>query len=152
METLSRNKDEAIVAGVCAGLAEYFHTDPTLVRISFVILTFFGGFGIIAYLILIIIMPINNTPNNPEGPAGEGRVPDRASDLKKETQALFKDIDKHISKSHNSSHGIFGFTILLIGLLLLTNNFFPDYDLIKLWPLLLVLLGIGIMFKHHEHK
>jgi len=152
MEILSRNKDEAIVAGVCAGLAEYFHTDPTLVRISFVILAFFGGFGIIAYLILIIIMPINNTPHNPEDPTVEGHVPDRASDLKKETQALFKDIDKHLSKSHNGSHGIFGFAILLIGLLLLTNNFFPDYNLPKLWPLLLVLLGIGIMFKHHEHR
>ena len=152
METLSRNKNEAIIAGVCAGLAEYFHTDPTLVRISFVILTFFGGFGIIAYLILIIIMPTQNIQEDSSDPTPAGQVPNRASDLRRETHGLFKDIDKHLSKSHNGSHGIFGFTILLIGLLLLTNNFFPDYDLIKLWPLLLVLLGIGIMFKHHEHR
>jgi phage shock protein PspC (stress-responsive transcriptional regulator) len=43
--------------GVCSGIADYFETDPTLIRIVFV-LAFFGfGIGPLAYLILALIMP-----------------------------------------------------------------------------------------------
>nr|BCW99986.1 MAG: hypothetical protein KatS3mg041_0033 [Bacteroidota bacterium] len=46
------------IAGVCAGLAQYFGVDPTLVRLLFVVLTlFFGGSGIALYVILWFIMP-----------------------------------------------------------------------------------------------
>ncbi len=45
------------IAGVCAGLGEYFNIDPTLVRILFLLFAFFGGFGIIAYLICWLAMP-----------------------------------------------------------------------------------------------
>jgi phage shock protein C len=47
---LYRIRDGRIVAGVCAGLAAYFGVDPTLVRLAFVLLTFFGGLGVLLYL------------------------------------------------------------------------------------------------------
>lgn len=46
-----------MLCGVCAGLAEYFGIDPTVVRLLWVILTFCGGSGIIAYIIAAIIIP-----------------------------------------------------------------------------------------------
>jgi phage shock protein C len=48
-----------MIAGVAGGLAEYFDTDPTLIRILFVLLTLlgFGGLGIITYIVLWIVMP-----------------------------------------------------------------------------------------------
>jgi len=54
--TRSANK---MVAGVCAGLAEYFDVDPTLVRVIYVILTIFSAAfpGILLYFILMLLMP-----------------------------------------------------------------------------------------------
>ena len=47
-----------MIAGVCAGLAEYFGFDATLVRVAYALLTVFTAFsGVIVYLILMIVMP-----------------------------------------------------------------------------------------------
>ena len=43
--------------GVCAGIAEYFDIDPTLIRLLWVLGTIFVGAGIIAYIIAAIVMP-----------------------------------------------------------------------------------------------
>jgi phage shock protein C len=53
--TKSREKK---LAGVCAGIAQYFNIDPTLVRIAFVIGTIVsGGPFLIAYIIMAFVMP-----------------------------------------------------------------------------------------------
>ncbi|HSX53166.1 MAG TPA: PspC domain-containing protein [Patescibacteria group bacterium] len=55
---LFRDKDNGLVAGVAAGLAQYFGLDVVLVRIAFVLLAIFGGgSGIILYLILWLVVP-----------------------------------------------------------------------------------------------
>jgi phage shock protein C len=54
---LYRIRDGRVVAGVCAGLAAYFGVDPTLVRLAFVLLTIFGGLGILLYLGAWVIIP-----------------------------------------------------------------------------------------------
>ena len=47
-----------MVAGVCAGIADYFGWDPTLVRIGYILLSIFTVFsGVIAYLILWMVIP-----------------------------------------------------------------------------------------------
>ena len=53
---LSRSNNK-MIGGICAGIAEYLGLDPTIVRIVWVLLFFFAGFGILIYLILWIIMP-----------------------------------------------------------------------------------------------
>lgn len=54
---LTRSSDR-MIAGVCAGIAEYFGWDSTLLRIVYVLATFFTAFaGVIIYIILWIIMP-----------------------------------------------------------------------------------------------
>lgn len=52
-----RSKEEKMIAGVCGGIAEYCDVDPTLIRLIWVALSFFGGGGIIAYLIAMFIIP-----------------------------------------------------------------------------------------------
>ena len=52
----SKNK---MIDGVCAGVAEYFNIDPTLVRIGLVLFSAMGGAGILAYIIMAIVMPRN---------------------------------------------------------------------------------------------
>lgn len=54
---LTLSSTDQKIAGVCGGIAEYFHIDPTLVRVIAVVLAFFGGGGILAYLAAWIIMP-----------------------------------------------------------------------------------------------
>ena len=55
---LYRSKKERMLGGVCAGIAEYFDVDPTLIRVVWVLITAFGIIpGILAYLICWIIIP-----------------------------------------------------------------------------------------------
>lgn len=55
---LHRSQDK-VIAGVCGGLAEYFRTDPSIVRIIYVLVSIFSAAfpGILVYLILWLIMP-----------------------------------------------------------------------------------------------
>lgn len=47
-----------MIAGVCAGIAEYFGWDVTLLRIVYVVASIFTAFaGVIVYIILWIVMP-----------------------------------------------------------------------------------------------
>ena len=59
VKQMFRSRDNRIIAGVCAGIAEYAELDPTLVRLLWAALTIITmGFpGIIIYLVAWIIMP-----------------------------------------------------------------------------------------------
>ncbi|MDD2994823.1 MAG: PspC domain-containing protein [Paludibacter sp.] len=59
MQKKLRRSQNKMISGVCAGIAEYFDFDPTLVRIAYVLLSFFSaGFpGLLLYIILAIVMP-----------------------------------------------------------------------------------------------
>ena len=54
---LTRVENGKMLCGVCAGIGKYFNIYPTLVRQGFVILTCFGGSGLLAYLAAAIIIP-----------------------------------------------------------------------------------------------
>jgi len=54
---LFRSKSNRIIAGVCGGVGEYFGIDPTVVRLLWVLFTFLGGSGILAYIICWIVIP-----------------------------------------------------------------------------------------------
>jgi len=55
---LYRSRTNRMIAGVCAGLADFFGIDPTVVRLVFVAgaLLGFGSFVLI-YLVLFIVVP-----------------------------------------------------------------------------------------------
>jgi len=56
-----------MIGGVCGGLGEYFNVDPTIIRVLWVAITLLGGAGVIAYLILWIVMPLE--PPTPPAPS-----------------------------------------------------------------------------------
>lgn len=63
---LQRSRTEKMLAGVCGGLGEYFDIDPTIVRVLWVAVTLMGGAGVIAYLILWVIVPLESPgPSTP---------------------------------------------------------------------------------------
>ena len=47
------------ICGVCAGIAEYFDIDPTIVRLIWAAFTLAGGSGIIIYIIAALVMDGN---------------------------------------------------------------------------------------------
>ncbi len=55
---LMRSGRDKKIAGVCAGVANYFDMDPTIVRVIWGVLAFGYGAGIVAYIILRIIAPV----------------------------------------------------------------------------------------------
>lgn len=53
---LYRSRDERMIGGVCGGLGEYLNTDPTIIRVLFVIIALSGA-GIFLYLAMWLIVP-----------------------------------------------------------------------------------------------
>jgi phage shock protein PspC (stress-responsive transcriptional regulator) len=54
---LTRSGSDAVIGGVAGGLGRYFGVDPILFRIGFVVLSFIGAVGVLAYLILLAFVP-----------------------------------------------------------------------------------------------
>jgi phage shock protein C len=59
---LERKLKGRMLAGVCAGLADYLGVDPTLVRVIFAVLAFVGGTGVVAYLVAWALIPEEGEP------------------------------------------------------------------------------------------
>jgi phage shock protein C len=56
-QKLYRSRDDRMIGGVCGGLGEFFGIDPTWMRLLFVLLTIFGGSGVLVYLVMLLIVP-----------------------------------------------------------------------------------------------
>lgn len=54
---LYKSINDRRIFGVCGGIAEYFNIDPTIVRLLWVAITLFVGFGVPVYIICILLMP-----------------------------------------------------------------------------------------------
>src|SRR5436189_6481265 len=55
---LVRSTTDKKIAGVAAGLADYFDLDPTIVRVVWLLAILFAGTGVLAYLVLWIVLPV----------------------------------------------------------------------------------------------
>lgn len=56
-EKLYRSNNDRVIAGVCGGLGEYFGIDPILIRLGFVLVTVWGGGGLVVYIIMALLIP-----------------------------------------------------------------------------------------------
>ena len=57
MKRLYRSNNQKMIAGVCGGIAEYLHVDPSIVRLITVVLVFGWGSGLLAYIICALVLP-----------------------------------------------------------------------------------------------
>ena len=62
VKRLYRSRDERWLAGICGGLGNYFGLDPTLIRALFVLFGLVVGGGLLLYIILWIIIPLEPDP------------------------------------------------------------------------------------------
>lgn len=115
-----------VIGGVCSGLANFFGLDVALVRIAFVIAFMFASFGFWLYIILWIVLPVDGQQST-------------INSQQSESEPVSESVSKSESKVKSILAGSF---VILIGLLFLVNNFIPINWVWKLWPLILVAIGV----------
>ncbi|MCD6472755.1 PspC domain-containing protein [Candidatus Aerophobetes bacterium] len=136
---LYRSKENRMIGGVCGGIAEYFNIDPVIVRILAVLTIFANGIGVIGYLIAWIIIPQNPEQTSEKE---EGKLREKAEDV---AQKIGKRIREDSNNERKNSRIIGGLILLAIGCLFLINNFLPWFNFSRLWPLILIIIGLAIL-------
>jgi phage shock protein PspC (stress-responsive transcriptional regulator) len=62
---LLRSKDNRVIWGVAGGLADHIGFNATLVRLAFVVISLFGGAGLLAYVVLAVALPEDDGTGKP---------------------------------------------------------------------------------------
>jgi len=157
-----------MIAGVCGGLAKYFDIDPTIVRVLFVVTIFIGGGGILAYIILWIVVPEEQIIFQSAGQDSQTHQSNFDSEdlnsntnqesskfdsnsfnagINEKVNEATNEINKIIDEARNNKK-VFGGTILiLLGILFLLDNLLPHFNFSDYWPIILVVMGVGIIIK-----
>lgn len=151
---LFRSIDDYMLAGVCGGLADYFKIDSSLVRIVFVLLTLFGGSGILIYLILWLVIP--REEGEEKEIDREEKMREFANDVKGRAKSMAKEIKRDVKvkkmetkiKKSGKRINVLGIVLILIGLVAILDQIVPmmvDWNFF--WPGLLILVGFLLLFR-----
>ena len=116
---LHRSASDRICCGVCGGLAEYLEVDPSLIRVAFGVATLWGGIGLLLYIVLAIILPVEYVERSARSISGE------------------------------RSRMVAGLVLVVLGGLLLASNMglAPWLSWNLFWPSLLILIGAGLLLR-----
>jgi len=137
---LYRSESNRVLAGVAGGLGEYFGIDPTLIRLLFVLLTVFGGGGVLIYIILWILIPCESCIDKDS----EETIKQNAEELKEKARDFAEGFKGMSAENHPRNW--FGFVIIVLGLLFLFDSLgFLRFH--SFWPLLLIAFGFFLLFK-----
>lgn len=176
---LYRNEHDKAVAGVASGLADYMQIDVTVIRLLFVLATIFlAGSGILAYIVLWIVAPVNNDPavkyrqfkefyknNPPQGgsifnsPQTFSNTAEQAEQTKWNTpnaDAFTKFDNPAPVKTNDTGKTVVGLILLVLGVYFLMKQldlvpyWFNIFKIYKLWPLAIVALGVSLIFKNQR--
>jgi len=156
---LYRDEYHKVIGGVCAGLADYFEMDPTIVRLLFAFAFFVGGVGLIPYIVLWIVLPKKGYPYNnfgnptvdytvPPQQPGEPYVPPfRQSNPFGDGPYKADPVGAMPPKQKSHAGIIIGVILIMIGAAILIDNYdlIPDFDFGNLWPVILVVVGLSLI-------
>lgn len=178
---LYRNEHDKILSGVSSGLATYLGYDVLLIRILFVLsIPFTAGVGLLAYIILWIVVPVNNDPavrfskfnqyyqNTPQNdamfnspnafsnPSNTGErtkwnTPNAGPNFTMPNQPGFNPVPK----DNDTGRTVAGIALIVLGVYFLAKKLFfiPAWvSIFKLWPLIIVAVGISLIFKHKRRN
>jgi phage shock protein C len=109
---LYRCRDNRRLAGVAAGVAEFFDLDPTLVRVLWFLSIFVGGLGVLLYIGMAIIVPLE--PLSAEAAAREPTVEGEGH--------------RHATRGDGRWTTIVGLVLILFGSLAFVDRFLPALD------------------------
>jgi phage shock protein PspC (stress-responsive transcriptional regulator) len=146
---LYRSNSNKMLGGVCGGLGNYFHIDPTYIRLFFVILTVAGGFGVPLYLILWVVIP-------PEGhvtPLGQGDQFNK-EEFKDRAGMMRDDFVGAVSAPNKNVVRIVGIGLVVGGAFLVLRQFDISWlnwlDRINgsvVWAVLILLAGVALLVR-----
>ena len=152
---LYRSRKDYMIAGVCGGIAEYFEIDSTLVRLLAILVVLIGGAGVVAYIIAWIVIPKNPDQVSDESFEEREKIKEK---VKKGTKDVIKEVKEHFEseelsyKSEKNRRILGGIIVIAVGLIFLLNGFFPWVGWNKLWPVILIAVGITIMIQAFKKK
>ncbi len=160
---LYRSRTDRMICGVCGGLAKYFNVDPVLVRIIFVLLILAHGLGILAYIIIAIVVPLEGSRATSTRETTRENIEEikaTAVEFGEELRATFTRKDKpaeektEATKKSRQSQNLLGIILIAIGLLILmgTMNLFWWFRWDYLWPVLLIIVGLLIIINTWRKK
>jgi len=150
---LYRSRSDKMIGGVCGGLAKYFDIDPTIVRIIAVLLIFANGVGILAYIIMAIVVPLEGSKvTEPKETVRENveEMKETASELGREIRSTFAGEEgkpEEVAKVRHRHRNLFGIILIVLGVIFLLGSFNLFWWLHwgNLWPLILVAIGVLII-------
>jgi phage shock protein C len=156
---LYRSRKDRMLFGVCGGLAEYFNIDPVIIRVIFIITIFFGGLGILAYVILAIVVPLESSQSTEPRQTIRENVEEMrqtAENVGKDIHSTFSSTEKKtetpVVREHHHSNAplIIGLIILIVGVLALigsVSSFYLSWRFWAIfWPIVLIIIGVLIIF------
>ena len=151
---LYRSRTDRMLCGVCGGLAKYFDIDPVIVRIIAVLLVLANGVGILAYIILAIVVPLESSQiTEPRDVIKENveEIKETASRISDEIRSTFvkeEDTSEKTTDARRRSSNIFGIILIAIGSLFLLASFNLLWWLRwqYIWPLMPIAIGLLIIF------
>ena len=152
---LYRSKKNRVVGGVCGGIGEYFDIDPTLIRLLAILAFFFGGSGIIAYIIGWIIIPRNPSENTEQHFKSEQKIVDmeegpKTSESKFKTTEEYQSVENGKNNSAKNRNVFLGLIFIFMGLIFMGTTLFPWFAWIAwstYWPVILIIVGLVIMIR-----
>src|SRR5215207_5809775 len=62
---LTRSTTDSLIGGVAGGIGRHLNVDPLAIRITFVILSFAGGLGVLVYLACLVLLPSDDPAAEP---------------------------------------------------------------------------------------
>jgi len=153
MKKLHRSRSDRMIWGVCGGLAEYFNIDPTIVRVIAVLLIFANGIGILAYVILAIVVPLESSKAaEPKDVIKENveEMKETASGLGHEIHSSFEKkqvTSGEAAKARHRGRNLLGAILIAVGIFFLLSSFdlFWWFRWSYLWPVILVVIGVIII-------
>ena len=137
---LYRSEKNQVLAGVSAGLGDYFEIDPVLIRIIFIFLTVFGGAGIPLYILLWLVLPAESRVDQPT----DKTVKTNVEEIGQKAKNIAEDVETTY-KGSNSKKWL-GLILIFLGLIFFLDNF-TFIRLQHFWPLILVIIGISLLTK-----
>lgn len=169
---LERNQQNKMIAGVASGLADYFETDTTLMRVLFICAAVFGFSGVLIYIILWIAVPekpffqsfqgfekdyksgsvFDATYNSAESSYGPTERPAESA-YNAYTGATPPPLP--LKKQSDSGRILAGLCLIAVGayFMLAELDVIPHwFSIFKLWPVILIVLGFVIIAKSGKKK
>lgn len=160
---LYRSRTDRMLGGVAGGLARYFAVDPTLVRLTFVLLAIFtGGWAMLIYLLLWMLLP--ETPLGPVEPASASASPEATSEMAGADPFVGSSAGFGGGSERNQSPSTrasappaqiqrrrqwFGWSLIVLGTLALLSNLhlLSWLNLSVTWPAFLILAGLLLLLR-----